>query len=58
MLQWLYTYVARVCLQCFVYFSNVCYKRLYLDVAYVFAHMLQVFYVDVIYVCNVFQVFF
>jgi hypothetical protein len=52
MLQWLYTYVAIDCLQCFICFSNVCYKRVYLDVAYVFTYMLQVFYLDLVYVYN------
>jgi hypothetical protein len=57
MLQWLYTYVARVCLQCFIFFSNVCCKHVNWDVAYVFTHMLKVFYLDVTYVCNGLQVF-
>jgi hypothetical protein len=57
MLQWLYKYVARDCLQCFIYFSDVCCKRVFLDVTFVFIHMLQVFYLDVVYVCNWFQVF-
>jgi hypothetical protein len=35
MLQWLYTYVANVCSQCFYFFSDVCCKCIYLDVAYV-----------------------
>ena len=35
MLQWLYTYVASVCSECFICFSNVCYKSVYLDVVYV-----------------------
>ena len=59
--------------QCFIYFSDVCCKRVYLDVAmwearyitqvclsgyYIyFTHMLQVFYLDVAYVCNSFQEF-
>jgi hypothetical protein len=29
-----------------------------LDIAYIFTHMLQVFYLNVVYVCNGFQVFF
>jgi len=61
MLQWLYTYVANFCSQCFIYFLDVCCKCVYLDVAYVFTHMLQVFYLDVAYVLqwfsSVFQVF-
>jgi hypothetical protein len=31
-------------------FSDVCCKCIYLNVAYVFTHMLQVFYLDVVYV--------
>ena len=58
MLQWLYTYVANSYSQCFSAFSNVCCKCVYLDVAYVFTHMLQVFYLDVAYVLQWFQVFF
>ena len=38
-------------------FLDICCKCVYLDVAYVSTHMLQVFYLDVAYVCNVFQVF-
>jgi hypothetical protein len=38
-------------------FLDVCCKRVYLDVAYVFTHMLKVFHLDVAYVCNSFQVF-
>jgi hypothetical protein len=44
------TYVANFCPQCFICFSYVCCKCVYLDVAYVFTHMLQVFYLDVVYV--------
>jgi hypothetical protein len=35
MLQWLYTYVASFCSKCFICFSNVCYKYVYLNVTYV-----------------------
>jgi hypothetical protein len=38
-------------------FSDTCCKCGYLDIAYVFTHMLQVFYLNVPYVCNDFQVF-
>ena len=55
MLQWLYTYVARVCLQCFICFPDVCCKRVYLDVVYIFIHMLQVFYLYVVYVLQWFS---
>jgi hypothetical protein len=57
MLQWLYTYVVSSCSQCFICFSDVCCKCVYLDVAYVFAHMMQVFYLDVSYVYNGFKCF-
>jgi hypothetical protein len=33
-------------------FWDVCYKFVYLDVGICFTHMLQVFYLDVAYVCN------
>jgi hypothetical protein len=43
-------------------FYDVSYKRVYLDVAYVFRLMLQVFYLDVVYILqwflSVFHVFF
>jgi len=38
-------------------FSNVCYKCIYLDIAYVFIHMMQAFYLDVAYVYNIFKYF-
>jgi hypothetical protein len=46
------TMVVHVCCkpQCSIFFSNVCCKCVYLDVAYVFTHMLQVFYLNVVYV--------
>jgi hypothetical protein len=60
MLQWLYTYVTNVCSQCFIYFSDICCKCVYLDVAYVshiccncFIQMLLVF--AIVFKC--FQVF-
>jgi hypothetical protein len=40
MLQWLYTYVASSYSQCFIYFFDVRCKYVYLDVAYVFIHMM------------------
>jgi hypothetical protein len=40
-----------------IFFSDVCCKCVYLDVAYVFTHMLQVFYLDVAYVYNSFKCF-
>ena len=57
MLQWLHAYVVSVCSQCFIRFSYACYKCIYLDVAYVFTHMMQVFYLDVAYVYNGFKCF-
>jgi hypothetical protein len=50
MLQWLYTYVASVYSKCFICFSNVCYKCVYLYVAYVSLITLQVFYLGIAYV--------
>ena len=38
-------------------FPDISCKCVYLDVAYVSTQMLQVFYLGVAYVCNVFQVF-
>ena len=38
-------------------FSDVCCKCVYLDAAYVFTHMMQVFYLDVAYVYNGFNCF-
>jgi len=38
-------------------FSDVCCKFIYLDVAYVFTHMIQVFYLKVVYVYNGFKCF-
>jgi hypothetical protein len=39
------------------FFPDVCCKCIYLDVAYVFTYMLQVFYLNVVYVLQWFQVF-
>jgi hypothetical protein len=39
------------------FFFDVCYKCVYLDVAYVFTYMMQVFYLDVAYVYNGFKCF-
>jgi hypothetical protein len=48
MLQWLHTYVASVYSQCFIcFFSDVCCKRVYLDVAYVSSYVV-IFYLDVV----------
>ena len=38
-------------------FWTYCCKCFYMDVAYIFTHMLQVFYPYIAYVCNGFQVF-
>jgi hypothetical protein len=38
-------------------FSDVCYKCVYLDAAYIFTYMMQVFYLDVAYVYNGFKCF-
>ena len=42
MLQWLYTYVARVCSKCFIYLRRML-QVFYLDVAYVAMAMLQMY---------------
>jgi hypothetical protein len=47
MLQWLYTYVASVCSKCFICFSDICCKYVYLDVAYVSHICCKVFYLDI-----------
>ena len=57
------SYVAMVVLVCCnnnvsSVFSEVFCECVYVDVAYVFTHMLQVFYLDVVYVLHGFQVFF
>jgi hypothetical protein len=54
--------VVHVCCKLFfsmfhLFFSDVCCKCVYLDVAYVFKHMMQVFYLDVAYVYNGFECF-
>jgi hypothetical protein len=50
MLQWLYTYVANFCFQCFICFSDVYCKCVYLDVAYISHICCKCFYLDVAYV--------
>jgi hypothetical protein len=40
-----------------LFFSNVCCKRVYLDIVYVFTYMMQVFYLNVAYVYNGFKCF-
>jgi len=52
MLQWLHTYVTIVCSQCFI-----CFFRHMLQVCYVSHICCKVFYLDVAYGCNGFQVF-
>jgi hypothetical protein len=54
--------VAHVCCKLLLsmfhlFLFDVCCKCVYLDVAYVFTHMMQVFYLDVAYVYNVFKCF-
>jgi hypothetical protein len=45
----------------YLFFSDICCKCVYLNVAYVFTHTIQVFYLNVVYifimVSNVFQMF-
>jgi hypothetical protein len=54
--------VVHVCKRLFTMFhlcfSDVCCECVYLDVAYVFTHMLQMFYLNVVHVCDWFQVCF
>ena len=52
MLQWLYTYVANVCSQCFIYFFRRMLQVCLSGCCIFYTHMLQVFYLDVTYVCN------
>jgi hypothetical protein len=40
-----------------LFFSDICCKCVHLDVAYVFTHMMHVFYLDVAYVYNGFKCF-
>jgi hypothetical protein len=40
-----------------LFFSDECCKCVYLDIAYVFTHMMQMFYLDVAYVYNGFKCF-
>jgi hypothetical protein len=57
----LYTYVANICPHCFICFSDICCKCVYLEVAYVSRICCKCFYLDVAYVLqsfsSVFQVF-
>ena len=57
MLQWLFTYVAIVCPQCFICFFRRMLQACLSGCCICFTHMLQVFYLDVVYVCNYFQLF-
>jgi hypothetical protein len=58
MLQWLYTYVANVCPQCFIcVFRRMLQVRLS-ECCICFTHMLQVFYLNVVYVAVIFKRFF
>jgi hypothetical protein len=47
MLQWLYTYVASVYLKCFIYLFRRMFQACLFGYCICFAHMLQVFYLDV-----------
>ena len=56
MLQWLYTYIANVCSQCFIcVFGRIVASVIWM--LHMFTHMLQLFYLDIAYVFNCFQVF-
>ena len=52
MLQWLYTYVTKVCSKCFICFFRCILQVCLTGCCICFTHMLQVFYLDVAYVCN------
>jgi hypothetical protein len=56
MLQWLYMHVSSLSPMFHLFLRLYC-KGVYLDAAYVFTHILEVFYLNVVYVCNCFQVF-
>jgi hypothetical protein len=58
MLQWLYTYVANVCSQCFICVFRRMLQECLSECCICFTHMLEMFYVDVAYVCNGFKCFF
>jgi hypothetical protein len=58
MLQWLYTYVTSVYSKCFICFFKRKLQVCLSGCCIYFTHMLQVFYLDVTYACNGFQVFF
>jgi hypothetical protein len=57
MLQWLYTYVTKVCYQCFICVFGHMLQMCLSGCCIYFTHMLHVFYPDVAYVCKGFQVF-
>ena len=57
MLQWLYTYVAKVCFQCFICVFGCMLQVCLSGCSICVTHMLQVFYLDVAYVCNGFRAF-
>jgi hypothetical protein len=58
MLQWLYTYVASFYSQYFSYFSRRMLQVCFFGCCICFIPMLQVFYLDVVYILYGFQVFF
>ena len=58
MLQWLYTYVVSFCSQCFICFYRRMLQVCLFECCICFTHMLQVFYLDVTYIIQWFQVFF
>jgi hypothetical protein len=57
MLQWLYTYVASVCPQCFICVFRRMLQVCLSECCICFTYMLQVFYLDVVYVAMVFKRF-
>jgi len=57
MLQWLYTMLQRYVPNVSFVFSDILLQVCLTGCCIRYTHMLQVFYLDIAYVCNVFQVF-
>jgi hypothetical protein len=55
MLQWLYMYISSLSPMFHLLLRRT--LQACLDAAYVFTHILEVFYLDIVYVCNCFQMF-
>ena len=54
-LQWLYTYIVKVGYQCFICVFGRMLQVCLSGCCICFTHMLQLFYLDVAYVCNIFS---